>query len=527
MAESNTTQGMFQQMGIDTRTQEQVLAQRGAARLAQRREEELARPEQWAGEKAFRTAGMQLGNALVEKYGAEEKLTPAEQANVDAMTSATTKFEEAKTRGDYLGADGKPDQMLEARGFERAIAGSLLKVGDPRGLELAKKIDQEDRVRRADDEARVKGGLEIEDAKRGATNDIYDFDRKVFLDKRGEIADIWVQGEQDPNAGFGVFIDDDGTASTVNGTEFPLGTYTTARPSRPPQGQQSGGPLDVKDYISLKNLGAMQAQHRGLVGQFNMAVAMADAISDGIGEDGTLEIMGSGGKVGAGVTRLLDNIQGLGRQIGSALEIEDKDGNKRTFTGSMGQAEKYARDNQDLFTDDMIPPAIRGDTRATQRYQAIIVQFAYGKARLNEENGRISDTDFKNAVQQIGANATDPEALRQVLVGDLNRAADNFNVWDKQMPPELRDTLIHPQARALYDEAFANFNQRFGQEFGTAARPGEGLTNPQGARRAGASVPGRIEPSGGSRSAELSQLEQELAELEQKNAERRAASELQ
>jgi hypothetical protein len=220
-------------------------------------------------------------------------------------------------------------------------------------------------------------------------------------------------------------------------------------------------------------------------------------------------------------------MQALGRSIGTALQIEDADGKLTTFTGSEGAAAKYARDNSDLFTDDMIPPAIRGDTRATQRYQAIIVQFAYGKARLNEENGRISDTDFKNAVKQIGANATDPEALRQILVGDLERAVKTFNTWDQQLPEAIRGDVIGQQARDSFDLSFEEFRSAFGTNFGTAASPGEGLTNPQGARTAGASVPGRIEPSGGSRSAELSQLEQELAELEQQNAERRAASELQ
>jgi len=515
--------GMFEKIGIDTRTQEQVLAQR-ASRSRQKNEEELAATAgRYPGDLALQRAGRQIGTHLNNKYGDGQTLDPKEQANVDAIAAAQARFEEAKADGRYTNENGTPNLVLESEAFNNAIAAELIKIGDPRGMELALATDEARTKREADEQTRVEKGLDIESKGRKAVEEEYDAARKRWKDIRGTFTMVYPQGETNPNEGMSAFIDDNGDAHSRSGVILKLGDYTDKRPIEPKVGK-NGAPaaIDIKDYISLKNLGAMQSQHRGLVGQMNMAVAMRDALVDGLAEDGSLEIMGTGGKITSGVSNFVNNLSALSRSIGEALQIEDSKGKLTTFTGTEGAAAKYARDHQELFEGMALPPSIVGKSNAIARYQAIIVQFAYGKARLNENGSRISDSDFNNAIRQIGANATNPEALRQILVGDLTRAVANFDQWDKTFPQEVRPLLINRDARKMYDAAFENFNTAFDQDFGTPNRVGPGLTNPQGDRKTGDSV---TNSGGALTSPALSQLELELAKLQESNAARRAALE--
>ena len=141
---------------------------------------------------------------------------------------------------------------------------------------------------------------------------------------------------------------------------------------------------------------------------------------------------------------------------------------------------------------------------------------------MNDEGGRVTNEDFANGVQQIGANATDPEALRHILVGNLERSVKTFNVWDQQLPEGIRNQVIHEDARGLFDTTFSNFNAAFGTDFGSNVNPGEGLTNGQGDSTSGASV-GRTAPADGSPvTSSLSQEQLDLQARREALAERRA-----
>jgi len=494
MATSDFT-GMFRKLGIDSSTEEQLLAKNAIAERDERNAALDATREDYPGQRAIQRAGAGFGAALKERFN-PNKLDPAQQRQVDAMAEATSKFQDARANGDYLGADGNADLNLEQQGFQSFVAGSLINYGDTRGIEMAKALEIERRANAENNEARVLGGLTIEDQRRSAVNDIYDFNRGVFLDKRGETATIWMQGSDDANSSRDVHIDDEGTAHTADGTQFPLGTYTTSQPVTASSSGSSKGP-QVKDFMSTTEAGKLRSQHRTLAAQMEMAVGMRDALSDGIGEDGTLEIMGTGGKLQKWAGDLVNNFITLGRASGSVLSFEGSDGKVTgTFDGSTAGAQRYVKKNKSIFKDMAIPEEIRGDSNAIARYQAIIVQMAYGQAKMNDEGGRVTNEDFANGVQQIGANATDPEALRQILVGNLERSVKTFNVWDQQLPKGIRNQVIHEDARRLFDETFKNFNAAFGTDFGSNAKPGKALTNPQGSRTAGTSV-GRTAPADG------------------------------
>ena len=514
---TNSFTGMFEDLGIDTRTQEQILAKRA------RDNEEKANTapegaEPFAGAHDLRRGGRILGNIIRKKFH-KPQLSEQEQASVDAVAEAQTKFEEQRERGDFLDKAGKPDLLKESDGFNRAVAGSLLKIGDPRGMELAKRLDQDTRARAKDDQERVQGGLDIAESRRDEIKELYDFDRDVFLNNRGDFLPIYMKDSDDPNSGFGAHIQDDGSAVTTEGVTFEMNTYTTQRPIAPKLNKSGGAkPLKPQDFgWSSKAVSQVQARQRNLAGQFDMAVAMRDALADAVGADGTLNIMGTAGKIEKGIAALVGNIASLGRAAGKVLQIEDSDGNLSDFTGSSASAAKYVRENQDIFANMVLPASIIDDKNAIARYQAIIVQFAYGKARMNEENGRISDVDFNNAIKQIGAAATDPRELQNILVGDLGRASLDFDLWRAQMRDELVPLIFPPRSQVLFNKARDNFTAAFGVDFGLSGAVGEGLIDPQGESR---SFTDTIQDSANS-SPELDNLTLQLQKLEEENAARR------
>jgi len=232
--------------------------------------------------------------------------------------------------------------------------------------------------------------------------------------------------------------------------------------------------------------GEMNKAQRTLTTQYKLAIGLRDAMSDAVREDGTLNILGGAGKSQGWVVRTLDNINAATRGIGRAIIVQGADGAETALDGSIGSSQKYADAHPEIFANvDYSAYGIdRVDVRAQARLNAIFIQFAYGKARLNEPGGRISEPDFNHAMTQIAANATDPETLRQVLLGDLTTAEEEYEQWRGQQHVENHDILFQPAADKMYFDAKEQFHQAFGQEFGTANDAGAGLTDPQGDPRA-------------------------------------------
>jgi hypothetical protein len=473
------TKGLFEQLGIDSRTQEQVLAQR-VIKKKEERQAELDRPEAFAGDRAFRQAGQMAGDFLQEKFGEDPKLTPEEQSNVDALSAAQTKFESRKEAGDYLDKDGKPSLILESEGFNESVAAELIKIGDPRGAELAMSTDVSRRKRAEDTQERVKRGLEIDELEHDRSRRSYDTAQEEYEDSVERMKTMWPQGSNDPNEGVYGYMMADGTLVTGNKTEYPLGTMTDQRPNEPKL-DKNGNPKATKlsDYMSTREAGELRAANTMLFQQFGLAVGLKNAVSDSIGENGTIEMMGTGGKISAAGVRLVDNISAIGRTVGKFIQLENADGEASEFDGSYSSAQSYVTDNKALFEGIALPEGVVKDSIGATRYQAILVQLAYGKAQINEPGGRISDNDFKAAVKQIAGAATNPEALRQVLVGDMDRSVRNFKHRMSMLRDDVQDLVIAPRAMKAFDEEFVNFNRAFDQPFGSAAAPSDALTSPQ------------------------------------------------
>jgi hypothetical protein len=77
---------------------------------------------------------------------------------------------------------------------------------------------------------------------------------------------------------------------------------------------------------------------------------------------------------------------------------------------------------------------------------------------------------------QIGAAATEPDALREVLYGDVFGAVKQFEIWRQQIGEDVANEIIQPGAWKLYDEQHKAFNTAFERPFGFASEAGVGLT---------------------------------------------------
>ena len=169
------------------------------------------------------------------------------------------------------------------------------------------------------------------------------------------------------------------------------------------------------------------------------------------------------------------NVNALYREGQKWLGLVGDDGKPvGRIDGTAASVNKWLRENPNVVIE--VPQSIANDERAIQRYKAAVVQMAYAKARANEPGARqLSDADFKNAIQQIGANAADPEALRQVLFGDITRGVEDFQLWRAQIGENNATKIIQPSAMRMFDGAYSEFTEAFGQHFGGPEQAGPGL----------------------------------------------------
>jgi hypothetical protein len=496
----NAGPNFLEQFGIDPRSQQEILQAMEKQRITDAMSANDNRRGDFAGDLELQDSGAALAAMLANRFN-KPKLSPTQQRAADAKEAADKNIALMESGGKFNNEDGELDVIAKTDEYQRILASELIKVGDPRGIDMARDLQKRMQENRVYEEEREAAGLAIEGAKtqnrRGLIGEKrdrvvldkaqFDLDRQKFIAKRGELAPIYIAGSDNPNASIMSFIGDDGTANTMDNSgnifQIPLGSYTTVRPDAPAGERGAGADKFVPTPSEQKDL---RAQQRALMQQMRLGVTMRDALADAVNEDGTLNVLDGSGKGISFATKMVDSVNALFREGKKVVGLVDEN-NKVTGTlnGSTASSLAYVNKNPTVFEGFSIPENIRdkGD-RAVARYQAAIVQMAYAKARANEPGARqLSDNDFKNALKQIGAVATDPEALRNVLFGDITRGVEDFNVWRSQMQ-ENSTRILGQQAMDQFDDEFEKFNDAFSVDFGAPEAVGPGLRNIDPADRA-------------------------------------------
>ena len=491
--------GMFAQLGLDPRSEEQILAEKARQRYEAAKADATARGETHAGATALRRGGASLASFINNKIN-PPKLTPDQQNMVDAQQYAKEAVDLMNAAGEFTNEDGKVDAIKLGEERMMKIAEYLLSKGDPRGTDLAVQVDNV-RRKRAHDQAELKKlGIDIEqaeldiiktgqdmehtdlkmqDLRRQIIHSTWSDERERYLARRGEMSPIYMRGSNDPNSSRMAFIQDNGDAMYQNDqgqyVNVPLGEYTITRPDDPNAG---GGGKDP--YVPTPTeQGNLRAQQRSIMQQLRLSNIMLDAMTTALAETGTLDMMDGSGKFQTATTHLANNVNAVFRQGQKWVGITDGDPNDPnsksigTIDGSIASSMSYVKNNVKWMDEFIpVPEGIEKGTVQAMRYQAAIVQLAYAKARSNEPGARqLSDNDFKNAIKQIGANATSPEQLRQVMLDNVATAHEDFNIWLKQIGPEHANSIIEKPAMDEYYRELEKFDKNWAKAWGTVTEP--------------------------------------------------------
>ena len=487
-------QGNFlERFGIDPRSQQAILAAAEQQRIRDAVAYNDKNREQFAGQHLLEDSGAAIAALLANKFNKPE-LTEEQKRGQEAKQQAEQAVALMEAGGAFDNGSGDVDPLKKANEYQRVLAGNLIKVGDPRGIDMARELDERMKQEEVYKEERTAAGLDI-DGKRidntrntiGIARDRlaleksqFDHERGKFLIKRGELAPVYMAGSDNPNASIMAYIGDDGSATTMDKNKniysIPLGEYTTVRPDDPSANGGSGTDRYVPTPTEQANIRASQ---RSIMTQMRLAGVMVDALVKSTDETGTIDIMDGAGKFQTFAVNLANNTNAVLRQGEKWIGLTDGDPNDPNskilgrVDGTISGAMNYVKSNAEYMNTFIpIPDNIREGSVQAQRYQAAVVQMAYAKARANEPGARqLSDADFKNAIKQIGAAATDPEALRQILVDNVDGSGKEFEFWNKQIGAERAAQIVGPEAMAEYNQERKNFDKKFEKLFGTPEKP--------------------------------------------------------
>ena len=440
-------------------------------------------PAQEAGERFGDGAfwGAALTGALQNKYGKNaDQLPPELEARVSAQENAERRISEEQEFFDEL------DVGQKSRYYRRILAEEAMRAGLPDiGMQLFSQVQEE---HDASEKKRLeldKLGLEIEG--KGIDND-----RKVLGIKKDELTlgknkftTIYPRGSSNPNTGKTAWIGEDGRAQIGPDAYVELGNYTTVRPQAPKVGKGKTG--SVRDLITPSEAGKLRSQMRDVSAQMRAGLRIVDILKESMGENGSIEILGSAGTFSAFATKVVDEASSLvrlankaaGRSTPAGLTIEGS-GNWRwgddiTLDGTLETAAEYAK-TWDI-DDSLIPAAMRKDETQVRRYKAAVVNLTYAVARSEEPgNPKLSDDDFRRNLDQMAASTTSPETLRRTLTDRISTSVADFKIFLDQMPEGSVPKLINPKALKDYSDLQGQFDDTFSRPFGTAAAPGPGLT---------------------------------------------------
>ena len=471
-ARRQTAAEMFAQFGIDTRSQQEILAERAKENVQDAMNADYV--ERYPGDAGLQKAGALLGTALKNKFN--NKLTAEDKREQQAAKDARAAVQSQVDDGLYQDAEGNVDAVERALALRKELAKSLVRQQDQRGIEMLVQIGEEERQRKKDQTAQRAAELGVESKENQLRKEEWEWNRRVV----DEMAEVWPIDSLDPNDSVQLYIDATGTARNPETFDvvYPAGEWSKNAPIPPEAARHAidGELTDLEEAMlpSQKERAQFRRRERDVMTSMRLGIGITNAMKDAVNPDGTLNILSTGGKITDGAVKVLDNLMAAGRGLSDTLFVVDADGKEMPLKKSSAQS--YIASNREFFESLPLPDSIdRTDPRAVTQFWAIMTQYGYAKARLNEENGRISDVDFEHALTQLAAAASDPEALRRVLAGDVEQSVAEFDQWTSQIHPSVRGLVRTAEAKANFDRLHEEWDTTFELDFGTPSEVGAGL----------------------------------------------------
>lgn len=433
---ANGEQGFFSQLGLTDKTQEELLAERQAAAQAEQQAAlEGLLSTQKGADQATARAGFQVGQALTHFLSptkGKPTLSKEERLQLGVKEDANLRIQEIRKTKRYQ--DATPDEraainleQIAASAAERGMAD----VATQAALQ-AEQTRLNAKKQRTAIEAQEEGTRRVRQQIRLATSE----EKRKQAGRTGAFIV--------PDAGQAFSI---ANPTVITGQIQPNGMLETA------DGEQFGNFMTVEDFDTLANVindatdGEPQAifdlplkdrltQFRNFMGGTTglrnareqlQGVRKQAQITDGIidifdniaerGEEPG-QVLATSGKLVAFASNIRNTIKSVTSVFGPDVADPEDGEVVRRFNPQADGTETLKNLGLDKSVIQ-IPDDLQGAEAA--QYISATVQMAYALARANEPGARqLSDTDFKNAIITIGANAADPKRLMGVIGQRIN-----------------------------------------------------------------------------------------------------------
>ncbi|MHC4372110.1 MAG: hypothetical protein ACYSW8_31275 [Planctomycetota bacterium] len=438
---------LFSQFGIQQGTEEQMLQQAEKARV----QEALAlagqsRPMQ-PGDEDLSRAGALLGAALKNKFDKPE-LTPQQKQSLAMKEFATTEIKKKLKDDPEWAAQVEENPQLAGIETMRQMSKWAFDAGDiTLSAELSMKAGEQYMAFREQQAEIAKYHEEVADKKATRkrneethARDIQDATQIILPGTNGfsleNLEEQVVTGRWDPEKE--AFVTSEGNeAKNFMTLEEAISLKELGLKAMEDAGVSDVSGLDFGERVRLFNSAIPASERTGIRLAFDamdtqsaimnrVADIFVDFMDKGIDPSTMLD---GAGRLTAFSTDLADTIKSVGKTFNVAIARGSTDdlmaGNGEivaTGINSKAFKESYA----DEISQIQIPADIADIGDKAAEYQSAIIQLAYAVARSNEPGARqLSDTDFRNALKELGAAAADPERLRQVIFNNFKRKADS------------------------------------------------------------------------------------------------------
>lgn len=425
--------GMFEGIGLTPLSEEEILAQR--SQEMQARQAEFLK-QQLQGVDPTTAAGMRTGNLfgqlLARKFGGGPKLTAKEQAQIDVKEAARQRVDALRTKPEWAKAtpDEQSAMMLEAHAQAAADAG-MIDVATQAAQQAAT-------IRRAARQARV--NIESMEANTERTKQATEIaGEKRLRDKAGEFGSFIVTGPK------GTYDWNPARAQRVQGRVTPEGMLIDNQGNVHDSFLAEDEYMEVAETIADQTDGDPSAwaglndnqrltQFRQMAGGTSgmkekkeklRAVRTQMAITERVGQLlDAMEAKGENPNVildGSGrIVSFTSNLKNTVQSLGDAFYVPIRNAEGKLMHSGKGTADSLMEavgfDEEGI----RIPEGLTAN--AASEYRSAVVQLAYAVARANEPGARqLSDTDFRNALQEIGAESADAEKFQSVIRSNLYR----------------------------------------------------------------------------------------------------------
>jgi hypothetical protein len=229
------------------------------------------------------------------------------------------------------------------------------------------------------------------------------------------------------------------------------GDYTDHTPTRPDSFGRGGSGAGFG--ATNTEMGKVRDAYSALYRRGNTLDEMRNVLEESIATTGTLAATGNAGKLIAWSSRLANDIYNTMAAAGFAGEFTATDSKGEKYSlDSAGGRQKLAEQYRGTIMK-FLPKEFTATAKQAERWVSLVTELMYIEARSAEAGAKqFSDKDIEAMAQIVGANLNDPEALSQVILSSYNRASADLEYSLMRFPPQVRDLIVHPEARQYLEE---------------------------------------------------------------------------